>query len=418
MYFTQRTQGSEDCLYLNIYTPELKPTKPLPVMVWIHGGGFICGSGNDDFYGPEILIRHGVILVTINYRLDIAGFLCLHTEDVPGNAGMKDQVAALRWIKKNISHFGGDPENITIFGESAGGMSASYHCISPMSKGLFKRAILQSGCFTCWLPNVYLPRERSLILAKELGCESEKDTEIYEFLKRQPIETLIKKQINLTFAESSKVEPNISFGIVIEKKFDNIEPFLNEDIYNLLKNGGLHEGIEIMNGYTADEGVIFLAGDRKVDKIYVQANKFLEFFVPKQIEIQHSISHQLDIGQKLKNFYFQNNRICEDNLDQLLKYISMAYFIYPAITFQKAVAKLNKNKIYLYKFSCKSELNIFTESLGLTDMFKGEIKASHADDVFYLFPLKKKPQNFKITSKALKMVEKLSRLWTNFAKFG
>ena len=96
----------------------------------------------------------------------------------------------------------------------------------------------------------------------------------------------------------------------------------------------------------------------------------------------------------------------------------MAYFIYPAITFQKAVAKLNKNKLYLYKFSCKSELNMFTEILGLTDMFKGDIKVNHSDDIFYLFPLKKTPQNFKITSKGLKMVENVSRLWTNFAKFG
>ncbi|XP_064292526.1 juvenile hormone esterase isoform X2 [Plodia interpunctella] len=88
-------EGSEDCLYLNIFTKTLDPLTPRPVMVWIHGGGFYTGSGNSDYYGPEFLIKHDVILVTFNYRLEVLGFLCLDNEEVPGNAGLKDQVAAL-----------------------------------------------------------------------------------------------------------------------------------------------------------------------------------------------------------------------------------------------------------------------------------------------------------------------------------
>ena len=125
-----------------MYSPEIKPASPLPVMVFIHGGGFKTGSGNDDEYGPDFLVSHGVILVTLNYRLEALGFLCLDTEDVPGNAGLKDQAAALRWVQNNIKNFGGDPNNVTLFGESAGSSSTSLHVISPMSKGLFKRAIL------------------------------------------------------------------------------------------------------------------------------------------------------------------------------------------------------------------------------------------------------------------------------------
>nr|AIY69063.1 carboxylesterase [Chilo suppressalis] len=111
----QLENGSEDCLYLNVYTPNLEPNKPLPVMIWIHGGYFCSGNGNDDVFGPEFLIRHDVILVTLNYRLEVLGFLCLENEDIPGNAGIKDQVAAMKWVKNNISSFGGDPNNITIF---------------------------------------------------------------------------------------------------------------------------------------------------------------------------------------------------------------------------------------------------------------------------------------------------------------
>ncbi|KAG6460769.1 hypothetical protein O3G_MSEX012194 [Manduca sexta] len=136
--------GREDCLTLNVYTPNNK-NGPLPVMVFIHGGGFRDGSGSPYLYGPEYLIKHGVILVTFNYRVEILGFLCLGIKEAPGNVGLKDQVAAMRWIKKNIRVFGGDPDNITIFGESAGAAAVVYHLVSPMSKGLFNKAIMQSG---------------------------------------------------------------------------------------------------------------------------------------------------------------------------------------------------------------------------------------------------------------------------------
>lgn len=136
-------------------------------MFWIHGGGYVSGTGDDTEYGPLFLVRQDVVLVTINYRLEVFGFLNLESEDVPGNAGMKDQVAALRWVKKNIANFGGDPDNITIFGESAGGASTSYHLISPMSKGLFKRAIVQSGVSIGYWAQSYKPRERGFALARQ-----------------------------------------------------------------------------------------------------------------------------------------------------------------------------------------------------------------------------------------------------------
>lgn len=98
LFFDFVETGSEDCLYLNVYTPSLEPTKLLPVMFWIHGGGFSSGSGNSHIYGPDFLVNQNVVLVTINYRLEALGFLCLDTKDVPGNAGMKDQVAGLRWV--------------------------------------------------------------------------------------------------------------------------------------------------------------------------------------------------------------------------------------------------------------------------------------------------------------------------------
>lgn len=105
------------------------------VMFWIHGGGFYLGSGNAEVYGPDYLVAEDVLLVTINYRLGALGFLCIGTEDAPGNAGLKDMVMALEWTRRNIAFFGGDPNRITIFGESAGAAAVQYLMLSPLARG-------------------------------------------------------------------------------------------------------------------------------------------------------------------------------------------------------------------------------------------------------------------------------------------
>ena len=140
---------SEDCLYLNIWAPRVVKGQKLPVMVWIHGGGYYGGTGAQPLYDGASLTRRGVIVVTINYRLGIFGFFS-HPElaaegKVDGNQGLLDQVAALKWVKANIAAFGGDPARVTIFGESAGGESVAVLTTSPLAKGTFQRAIGESG---------------------------------------------------------------------------------------------------------------------------------------------------------------------------------------------------------------------------------------------------------------------------------
>ena len=135
---------SEDCLYLNVWTPGLDDAAR-PVMVWIHGGAFTIGSGSEDYYnGSNLASRGDVVIVTINYRLGALGFLNLPSLGET-NFGMRDQVAALKWVQANIANFGGDPGNVTIFGESAGGMSVASLMASPEAAGLFQKAIPQSG---------------------------------------------------------------------------------------------------------------------------------------------------------------------------------------------------------------------------------------------------------------------------------
>lgn len=142
---------SEDCLYLNIWSPDVSPEARLPVLVWIHGGAFFQGSGSVPIYNGRELASHGVVVVTINYRLGVFGFLAhpdlaQQGDEAPlGNFGLQDQIAALKWVQSNIAAFGGDPQAVTIAGQSAGAMSVHMLVASPLAKGLFHRAIAQSG---------------------------------------------------------------------------------------------------------------------------------------------------------------------------------------------------------------------------------------------------------------------------------
>lgn len=162
---------SEDCLYLNVYTkslPNLTNEKLKPVAVFIHGGALQLGSASD--HEPHLLMERDVVFVTMNYRLGAFGFLSLGTEEIPGNAGLKDQVFALRWVQRNIAKFGGDPSLITIMGNSAGAYSVSALMVSPMAQGLFHRVIALSGSVTYQrsLESNYLDLAKQL--AAKLNC--------------------------------------------------------------------------------------------------------------------------------------------------------------------------------------------------------------------------------------------------------
>jgi len=162
---------SEDCLYLNVWTPKADPKGHHPVLVWIHGGGFTQGSGSVAVYDGAALASDGIVVVTINYRLGVFGFLA-HPELTgesdknvpPGNFGLQDMIAALQWVRHNIAALGGDPDQVTIDGQSAGAMASHDLLASPLAAGLFKQAIIESG-----LPNIGVPL--SLAEAERAGEE-------------------------------------------------------------------------------------------------------------------------------------------------------------------------------------------------------------------------------------------------------
>lgn len=174
----QKMATNEACLYLNVWTPEISATSKLPVLVWVHGGGNVEGSGEWPPLGPT-LAQHGIVVVSFNYRLGAFGFFvhpALSRESahhVSGNYGHLDQVAALRWVRQNIAHFGGDPDRVTVAGQSSGALDICNLMASPVASGLFEQAILQSGvCVDSVYPSYREAEANGVRLAKDLGVSS------------------------------------------------------------------------------------------------------------------------------------------------------------------------------------------------------------------------------------------------------
>ena len=248
--FGSSDQFSEDCLYLNVWTPAKSPKEKLPVLVWIYGGGFSMGNsaGND---GSE-LARKGVVLVSMNYRVGQMGFFAHpelsaeNSEGVSGNYGILDQIAALEWVQENIAKFGGDPEKVTIFGESAGGISVSMLCASPLAKGLFRGAISQSGgSFGPAREDNYpgenmktleMAEKEGVKLAERLGVKSIADLRAME-----------PGKIGGGFALAGGPWPIVD-GYVIPG-----------DQYVLYEEGKFND-VDVLIGYNSDEGASFSFG--------------------------------------------------------------------------------------------------------------------------------------------------------------
>ncbi|XP_066965975.1 esterase E4-like [Macrobrachium rosenbergii] len=196
--------GNEDCLFLNVHTPSHLDEENraegilLPVLVFLHGGGYIRGSSSP--HGAGKLLSRDVVVVTINYRLGALGYLSMGDTVLPGNYGLLDQVSALRWVQRNIAHFGGDPKQVTLGGFSAGAASVHLHMHSPLSKGLFHRGIMLSGAASCpWavMPAGRDPLMAAQLLAQELGCPSGNSKALQECVASKTFEQIVKAQASI-----------------------------------------------------------------------------------------------------------------------------------------------------------------------------------------------------------------------------
>ncbi|HZT99879.1 MAG TPA: carboxylesterase/lipase family protein [Ktedonobacteraceae bacterium] len=252
--------AGEDCLNLNIWSPDLGQAR-LPTMVWIHGGAFANGTGAIPTYDGSNFARDGVVCVTINYRLGADGFLFL--DDGIANLGLLDQIAALEWVQKNIAAFGGDPNNVTIFGESAGGMSVTTLLSMPRANGLFRRIIAQSGAGH----HVISPKAAlsvSRYLAKKLGVEPTRAA-----IAEVPTKQLLQAQVELSGDVFNTPDPTV-WGEVAANLMP-FEPVIEGDILPARPIDriatGVNPGIDILVGTNTEEERLFMVPNGSIDKI-------------------------------------------------------------------------------------------------------------------------------------------------------
>jgi para-nitrobenzyl esterase len=215
--------GKEDCLFLNVIVPAWPVTKQLPVMFWIHGGANEGGTASSGLYKDGTLVNHGVLLVTVNYRLGIFGFLA-HPEltaesahGASGNYGLMDQILALRWVRENIAKFGGDPSNITVFGQSAGAMDTGM-LMTSSAKGLFQKAIAQSGAsFTAPVPTLVDAEQTGKKLAADLKAADPKapaGTGAIQYLRQLSAPQLLTALANFDHAKRPHLGPDIDSWVL------------------------------------------------------------------------------------------------------------------------------------------------------------------------------------------------------------
>lgn len=229
---------NEDCLYLNVYRP--KTGDDYPVMVWIHGGAFVTGSGGSN-YNPMRLVERDTVVVTINYRLGALGFLAHPllsagaADNGSGDYGLLDQQAALRWVQDNIAGFGGDPDNVTIFGESAGGHSVLSQLASPQAAGLFDRAIVQSGSYSPEQISLDQAEQQGSAVASALNCDS------VACLRDAPVADVLAAQGDFSFIPNTRptVLPNSIAEVIASGDFNRVP---------------------VVMGTNRDEGQLFIAG--------------------------------------------------------------------------------------------------------------------------------------------------------------
>jgi para-nitrobenzyl esterase len=248
-------EASEDCLYLNVWTPAADGSRR-PVMVWIHGGGFVIGSGSQTIYSGAALAQRGdVVVVTTNYRLGALGFLHLPEQwqgglGATGNEGLLDQIAALEWVRSEIERFGGDPDNVSVFGESAGSMSIAALLAAPRARGLFRRAILQSGSAN-FVTTPARARRVAERLLQELGLEMAQA----QRLRDVPVPQLLEAQ-QKTFVALAGQFAGLPFQPVTDGEVIPEHPFATVQ-------SGFARDVALLIGTTRDEMKLFGFTDPK-----------------------------------------------------------------------------------------------------------------------------------------------------------
>jgi para-nitrobenzyl esterase len=370
---------SENCLFLNVYAPagSLRGSS-LPVMVWIHGGDLTAGESND--YNPAGLVHDGVVVVTINYRLGALGFLAhpalTSRGGSSGNYGLMDQQAALRWVQQNIRQFGGNPGNVTIFGESAGGLSVLAQLVSPAAKGLFAKAIIESGSYSLLQPSLATAEASGEAFATKAGCASQTAA----CLRRLPVQTILDDQ--------GAVGPDID-GTV-----------LTQSIGTALASGDFSH-VPVINGTNHDEWRLFIAIFRPLTGPVTAAN--YQSMIASTASVSPAEAAVVAAHYPLSSFASPADALGAVGTD--------AIFACPALTMDQELSRFTPT--FAYEFNDEHAPERF-----LPPISGFSYGAAHASELQYLFQLNASLIPGTLTPEQQRLAAGMRQYWTNFARSG
>merc|ERR1712227_239997 len=418
-FLTEDEESSEDCLTLNVFTNNIGTNGPFrkksqPVMVWIHGGGFTIGS--KDLYRMDELLTEDVVYVAMNCRLAALGFMSFGNDVVSGNMGLKDQQLAIQWIRYNIHHFGGDPNKITIFGESAGAISVQAHVLSPWNSGILSGAIAQSGSIL----NLHFKppeaaRKYGLNVATALGCPTTFDENTLNCMQSLDMEEKLK---DITDSEAAGLDPAIEIKFWFFPDVDNyaLDPFIPMDPLEAVKSG-MFNRVPYMSGTNTNEGVLTtgrygaagITGSAQIELIQI----------PAQLGFEIHYGQDQIFSQVALQFY--NHTTGDSRFEGEKPFIDFTTDYTFLSSDQKSVELMSgyvKN-VFNYHLSQPTNSSLLAQGMGLGI----EYTPTHADDLNFLvspdeikklFPtlIKDSSEDERATSKHMR------KYWTNFAKYG
>jgi len=368
---------SEDCLYLNVWSPAKSAKEKVPVFVWIYGGGFGAGATSEWSYSGEKLANKGVVLVSIAYRVGQLGFFShpeLSAENpnhVSGNYGLLDMISGLQWIKKNIAAFGGDPDKVTIFGESAGGIAVSMLCASPLAKGLFQGAISESGgSFGPSRQTQTFPGENMKHLK-----DAERDGEVY--LKNAGVSSIA----DLRKLDADKLSDR-GFGM----SWPIVDGYVIPDDQHKLYEAGKYNDVAILVGYNSDEGASFSPGRTPEEYISGVKSRYGKF-----------------ADDLIKAYPVGTTTVPKTARDLARD----AAFGWQTWSWARLQAKTGKSKVFYYYFDQHPDYPAGSPREGYG--------SPHGQEVAYVFQHLNPQQASKSD---LVVSDAMASYWTNFAKYG
>lgn len=411
-----RDEMSEDCLRLNVYSTKLpsgNENSSRPVIVFIHPGGFYGFSGQSKLFGPQYILDKNIVLVTINYRLGSLGFISTGDSLLPGNLGLKDQVAALRWIQRNIAAFGGNPNSVTIVGHSAGSYSLLLHMLSPMSKNLFHKGIGMSAGLTSTKPIPPHQKHLAVKQAELLNCPTNATDVMLACLKSKPVGDYIDTMSN--FFEWYG-DPILVWMPVIEPEVEGVERFLIDDPFKLIREGKILTEVPLIIGVNKDEfgGVVVLAdeAEKRGDRIYEALEANWTTIAPISFLYERGTPKSLHISRELKKFYFGDKPISRETSDGLAHIYADTVIIFPSHRSAQLYARYSKQPVYYYDFTYQGRYS-FAKWNDSTPY--GVV---HHDDLQYLFFMQFMFPFLEPDAPEIPMLERYTSMWTNFAATG